>query len=150
MIPDIIVKPANTSRASTTTLADDPDLVVALEANATYLVEMHIAAISGTTEDIKTAWTVPTGASGSKYVIGPGSASDGTDSSSNARWGGSAFVTSITYGARTGGFSFNFYEWAIVTTGVAGNVTFQWAQAVSGATAAQILINSYISARRLS
>jgi len=148
MLPDWIIKQANTARASTTTFADDPDMTVALAANSMYSVEMQINMIADTTADIKTLWTVPTGASGSKFVLGPGTGNDGSDSSTT-RFGGSGFGTAIVYGARTGGFSFAVMERAIVTTTNAGNLTLQWAQNVSSATASQVLINSYIRVEQL-
>ena len=42
MMPDIIVKNTNEDRPSTTTLANDTDLVATLEANAVYHVVMYV------------------------------------------------------------------------------------------------------------
>ena len=66
MLPVQLWKNANTDRASTTTLADDPDLTTVLEANATYRVTfyLHYAAID--LARFKTAWTVPSGSARAK------------------------------------------------------------------------------------
>lgn len=147
----VIVKTSGTQRASTTTLADDPDLTVTLDANATYFVEAWLHFVSPTTEGIKTAWTTPSGASGNRLAFGEGS----TQSASNAdnvsgRFGVHGFGTSVTYGDRASNTTqCAAIETAIVTTSSSGTLAVQWAQATSGANAAEMSAGSCLRVKRV-
>src|SRR5262244_736215 len=56
------IKPADTSRASNTTLTADPDLTVTVDANKTYFVNMTILFTAPASPgDLKWACTVPAG-----------------------------------------------------------------------------------------
>lgn len=151
---DVIVKTVATSRASTTTLADDPDLTTTLDANATYLVEMIIHAVSAATGTplIKTAWTTPSGATGNRTSFGPGSAATDTNSDNiSVHAGVHAFTTALTYGRRSTSDSvqISITETAIVTTTSSGTLAFQWAQATSSATASQVAAGSCMRVKRV-
>src|SRR5215469_16636505 len=57
-----VIKPADTSRASNTTLSADPDLTIAVDANKSYYLNATVmfTAVNGT-GDLKWAFTVPAG-----------------------------------------------------------------------------------------
>lgn len=152
MIPDEVFKATNEDRSSTTTLANDSDLVATLEANATYEVKfvLHFAALD--VARFKTAWATPAGATGNRSAVGPDQAAilSGTSSGGQGRWGVHAFTTACTYGTRDSASSLCFaLEEGIVTTTTAGTLAIQWAQATSNATATRMGAGSYLTVRRL-
>jgi hypothetical protein len=151
---DVIVKTVATSRASTTTVTDDPDLTATLDANATYLVEMIVHAVSAATGTplIKTQWTVPSGATGNRTSFGPGSSATETDSNNiSVHAGVHGFTTALTYGRRSTSDSnqIAIIETAIVTTTSSGTLALQWAQAASSSTASQVSAGSCMRVKRV-
>ena len=145
-------KNSNTDRSSTTTLADDPDLTMTLEANATYRVifYMHYAALDAAR--FKTAWTVPSGSTGARTAVGPdqGVILSGTSSGGTGRFGVHAYATTCTYGTRDHATNLcSAVEEAVLTTSTAGTLAIQWAQATSNATATRVGAGSSLHVRRL-
>ncbi|GAA4059863.1 hypothetical protein [Actinomadura miaoliensis] len=162
MLPNVIVKPSTTGRASTTTLTLDPDLQTTLAPGAQYFVEFHLQAAAvfdgtnggtgGSGGDFRTSWTTPTGASGLKGVMGPSSnAQNNTADRITARMGVHVFNTSIIYaGVRSSNANaFYVHEWGVVTTTNGGTFGLNWAQGVSNATATQLFGNSTMIVRRV-
>jgi len=153
MLPNVIVKPTTTARASTTTFANDPDLQTTLAANAQYYVEFRLMAAALSTADFRTQWTVPTGASGLKGVMGPagGSTPDNNGDNLTVRLGVHQFGTAVVYqGARNDNtLAFYVNEWGVITTGAAGGtLALAWAQGTSNATATQLFGGSVMIVRR--
>lgn len=146
-----IYKAAATSRSSTTTLADDPDLTVTLDANAVYFIEMHLHFVAQTTPLIKTAWTVPSGATGNRMAIGSGSAASDTNMNNvSGRFGVHGFTTEVVYGTRGANTNQSgAIESAIVTTTSSGTLALQWAQNTSNATASQMSAGSMMFVKRI-
>lgn len=147
-------KTGTTTRASTVTVTDDPDLKMWLEANSRYFVEFFVTASGILAEDIKTAWSVPSGTLSSvRRVLGPGSAATQTDADNiSLRIGTHVYATTVIYsGVRNSqSLQFQFQEVAIVRTGAtAGYVALQWAQGTSGATGAQVCDDSFCRATKL-
>lgn len=152
MLPLEAVKPSNTDRSSTTTFVDDPDLALQLEANAVYQVVfyLHFAALDAAR--FKTAWTVPSGATGNRSAVGPdqGVILSGTSSGGTGRWGAHNFTTSVTYGTRDSATNQCFaMEESTLTTTNAGTLALQWAQATSNATATRLAAGSALRAKRI-
>lgn len=151
-LPIEAYKTADTSRASTTTFASDPDLTVSLAANSVYRVEffMHYAATDA--GRFKTQWSVPSGATGVRSAVGPdqGTILSVTSSGASGRWGVHAYSTSCIYGTRddTGNQCFAMEE-SIITTTSAGTCALQWAQATSNASASKLASGSYMRVKRL-
>lgn len=149
-----ILKGSDLDRASTTTLTDDPDLTFTVAANSKYVIEFGIYYGGLSAADFKTAWNTPAGVSGLKQVLGPGSASgdEGNANNITARFGVHGFGTSITYNCSrnaTGSIQ-AAYEMAVLTTsGTAGSVTLQWAQATSNATADRLAGASWARATQI-
>jgi hypothetical protein len=149
---DITWKSSNTDRAATTTFVDDPDLTTTLAANATYHVifYLHFAALNAAR--FKTVWTVPSGASGTRSVIGPdqGAVLSITSSGGQGRYGVHNFTTACTYGTRDDNTLLCAgIEEAVVTTSSAGTLAVQWAQATSSASFTRLGAGSSLHVRRL-
>lgn len=150
--PLIAYKTASTDRSSTITFSDDPELTFTLAANAVYIVEMYLF-YAGNTGLMRTRWTVPTGATGNRSAMGPGSTS--TDPNSDAiamRSGVHAFSTAVTYGNRGVG-SLNqsiAVETSLVTTTTAGTCAISWTQGTSNAAATRMGAGSWARALRIS
>jgi hypothetical protein len=154
MLPLEAYKATGTTRTATTTFADDPDLTLALEANATYWVEFFIKYAAVTAEQFKTNWTVPAGATGGRARHGVSSAVNDTTAGGpfgDGAWGHHGFTTTLTYGTRNSGSNQVFaYEIGFVTTSTtAGNVALSWAQNASGATGTTVSAGSYARAKRI-
>jgi hypothetical protein len=130
--PFTVVKAADTSRTSTTTLASDPDLQFAVAASAVYFWELFIDYEGGTqnSSDITVGWSVPSGTTmrwsrSALTLTGgvdvgvlsdqSGTPSFGTNGAGNTR----AIMAKGTLTAST----------------TAGTAAFQWAQHTSNGTA---------------
>lgn len=145
MVPILAVKGSFTARTSTTTLADDPDLVVTLRAGVTYVIELDILAIGSTTGDLKIAYS-NTGTVSDVWVarttLGPATTLVDPRDSGNINIGAfnaAALTTTQAYG--TGGTTnrIHVYEKFVVQGGASGgNLALQWAQNVSDGTATTI------------
>lgn len=152
MLPEYVRKTVGTDR-TTSTMTDDPDLSTTLVGSAVYFVEFFLLCGGTTTADIQTAWTVPSGASGFKSVMGPGStASDSAGDNVAVRLGVHAFSTTITYsGVRNSTSSlFRVYEYGEVTTSAtAGTLALNWGQATTNATASRVWNGSLLRVTRI-
>lgn len=153
MLPIIASKTTSTTRTSTTTVADDPDLVLPVVANASYIIEFYIRYGAITAGGFKTAWTVPSGVTtSSKDVHGPGSSAADTNADNiSVRMGNHSYANQVSYGTRNNNASvLHAHEYAIVTTGAtAGNVTLQWAQTTSSGTGTIVYAGSFAKAVRV-
>jgi hypothetical protein len=152
MLPMFTVKSSATTRTSTTTLADDPELTLTLAANAKYFVELFLCYGAINAEKFKTAWKVPSGVTGTRFVMGPGSsANQGSMDNVSMRAGAHLFTTAVTYGTRddnTGGCLAE--EKAVIITGASsGTFALQWAQATSGSTGTSLFESSFMRVTRL-
>lgn len=154
----IVFKASNTDRSSTTTLTDDPDLTFSLAANAVYIVEFYLF-FAGNLGDLQTAWTVPSGASGTRSAMGPGSAATGGTSNNmdnvSGRFGVHGFSTTVAYGGRTTGTTPGInqeiaVETSLTTTSSAGACTLKWAQVTSDTNSTRMAAGSWGRATRIS
>ncbi len=143
-------KTADTSRANTTTLTDDPDLIInGLAASAVYEIRAQIifAGGSGASENaLDTDWSIPGGGSTINYCAPHAPypfPSDGHITSYALQAGG---WTAGTTGVST---SLGTNILGTLITVSSGSLKFQWAQHVSGGTATYIKLGSYISAQRM-
>lgn len=142
----LVVKAGDTSRASTTTLANDPELTMSLSAG-TYIVESQLFWSSASASPLaKVNFATPTIviASG-EYVTssGGGTLSTGEliiDGSSSAN------VMAIGPNARPSYASIH----ALVTISASGTFALSWAQSSSNATATVLKAGSYLLVRRIS
>lgn len=145
-------KAAHTDRASTTTLTDDPDLTMTLDANAVWVVEFHLHYAATDTARFRTAWTVPASAAGNRSAVGPdqGVILSSTSAGGAGRWGVHNFGTTATYGTRDSATNQCVaVEEATVITTTAGTCALQWSQVTSSATATRLAQGSWMRAVRL-
>lgn len=152
MLPIDLYKTANTTRASTTTLANDPDLTMTLDANAVFSVEMHLFYAAVDAERMKTAWAAPSGATGFRTCVGPdqGVILSAGSSGGQGRWGVHNFNTASTYGTRNSTTLLCYaLERGVVTTTSGGTLALQWAQGTSGTTGAVLSVGSYARVKRI-
>ena len=151
--PATYYKAATTSRSSMTTLADDPDLTVTLDASATYTIEMVLSYAALTAAGFQTAWSVSAGVTSvNRSVDGPGSsAADASADNISMRSGVHNYATAVSCGTRNSGSNqLVAVERALVTTDTTGGtVTLQWAQATSNATATLLSVSSYMTVTRI-
>lgn len=140
--PLIQIKPGDTSRTSTATRTADPDLVIALAANLSYVVDSHLMYDAGSVGLFQAYWTVPAGAT----LVG-------------SPWGLDLAVTSTSVGAirvlATGASMGAGGSGTIVTArpvaqvimgATPGNLSLTWAQGVSNGTATILKAGSWIRA----
>ena len=157
MMPDIIVKNTNEDRPSTTTLANDTDLVATLEANAVYHVVMYVHFAALDAAGFQTQWAIPTGASGNRsgagaaYPLAGGGATAAAADGGYHRSGVHGTGTTVRYGTRNSATNqaLTIEEGMITTSSTAGTLALMWSQAVSNATATRVGAGSSLHIRRL-
>lgn len=135
-VPRFVWKSANLDRL-TATLADDPDLTIQLDGNAVFRVEARLHHAATDAVRFRTAWTVPSGASGNRSAIGPdqGVILSSTSSGGTGRFGVHGFATTCTYGSRNDNtLQCVSYEEATIFTTTPGTCAIQWAQATASAS----------------
>lgn len=135
-------KSGDTSRNSTTTLADDPDLQAnGLPANSVWLVELSAAWVAGTTEDIKFDWTVPTSAS----MVHWRAVQNGT----GGAWTNHVATHSTVLVLSADGTEKVFLASGTLVVGAnSGNLRLRWAQNTSGATNSTMYGGSWLRLTR--
>ena len=152
-VPVFASKPSNTSRNSTTTVSDDPDLFLPVAAGATYVVTgvIFYDGPAAGTGDIKWTFTVPSGATGQYQMIHQNISgntagmwqvnwTDGPNlvtTQANAQGLGSPNVLAMTLNG------------LLVTGGSAGNLQWRWAQNTSNGTNTRVYNQSYLCAQRV-
>lgn len=146
--PVLVVKTADESVTSSTTLQNDDQLKYPLLANLTYVFNLLAFYEGSTTGDIKFAFTVPTGATLEWASLRAGgslaSASFGTTTEDVLGSGTVAFG-----GANGAGTRLPFQARGIVVMGsTAGDLQFQWAQTTSDAVATTVFARSFLQVQR--
>lgn len=137
-----VCKASTTSRSSVTATSADPELSLAVAANAVYRFEAFIRALStSAAPDIRTIFTGP---AGYNYQVIHNGGNGGNYSEGNV---GSASQISRSMDANV---ECNIsYVGTLLTAGTAGNFTFDWAQLASDATATQVLLGSWMRLTRV-
>lgn len=118
-----VVKTADTSRTTNTTITADPHLTIEVEASAKYLVVLRAAILSPAAADFQCDWSVPTGATLNRYSI---HYATGTVVSPSAAFDAS-FSTSGSDDAL-------LIMGTLVVSTTAGSLTWRWAQFASSGT----------------
>jgi hypothetical protein len=141
-----VIKPGDTSRNTTTTMTNDPDLSVAADAGKSYLTEVLVQYGATIGADIKATFTVPAGATFSGQLTGQGA---GTSYLANGVDAG--FPVTGTFSMNGGGaFDLGFrLSGVLVTDGSAGNLTLKWAQNTSNAANTTVRAGSFMLLRRV-
>ncbi len=138
MLDNLLIKPSNETKASVITPANDNDLAITVAANSVYYIEFVIMFACLRAANMKTAWSVPAGATGNRLCLGPGSANVASASANLTEMATSvnAYTTECLYSdPRDSVTSFvSLWERTVMTTVSSGTVRFQWAQIASNAT----------------
>jgi hypothetical protein len=142
--PLLVIKPSVESVSSSVTMQSDDHLVLPLAASHKYLVAFGLSTDGAVGNDIRIAFTIPSGMTGLINALGPHfQATDGTLTTSLVyeTFGDADFQPFGTIAA--------FDHRSIVlfgvvqTAGSAGNLQLRWCQNSSGATATRILGGSW-------
>jgi hypothetical protein len=147
LVPMAAVKPADTARASTTTVTNDPDMVLALGANSTYAI-YGVLFYTGANAagHLRFTFTVPGGATGA-YFNGHVDSTSGVYAVQNAN----AWTDLITSAESLGtGVLMAATVMGVINLTGSGNLQLQWAQGTSNATATTVKANSFWTAQRIS
>lgn len=142
MVPfaSLKVKSADETISSSASLQDDNELAIAVRADASYRVELHIVYNSGTTPDFKFGWSFPSGATmsvGAYETFGA--------------FGGFAQIQTDTPPAD--GLGADEPLWltgGLFTSSTAGTLTFRWSQNTSDASNTTVRKGSYLCLTRAS
>lgn len=141
-------KTGTESVTSSTTLQDDDTLVVAVSANASYLVQQLMIYDGATGGDLKVGWTAPASATFSWLHTGLASTAA---SFSDDGTGAGDLTSAFTFGALGTGTNCGvMFHGVLTTSGTAGNFQVQWAQGTSSGTATRVFSGSFLSLRRMS
>jgi len=122
-----VYKASDTSRSSTTSLTADPHLTLAVAASAVYLVTLALTVAGDAAGDFKFDFTVPTGATMSKYRY----LANATGTTSEF---GTLALASTAGSISCDGADRPLMIWGtLITTTNTGNITLRWAQNTSNA-----------------
>lgn len=154
MVPKLYSKGSGTSRTSTTTVADDPDLAGIPLSVGVWEIELFLFATNATAaNNIKTQWGF-TGTYGTpvRFCLGPGRSNTvATDISATSSYRAYGTTSDSTYGLGNSGQFSSIYErvhFANVT--VAGTLSLKWAQDVSSANATTVQPGTIFRVRQVS
>jgi hypothetical protein len=145
---EYVRKSANESVTSSTTYQDDDQLLLPVEANATYEVTVGLRYDATTAADIKIRIVGPSGYSFGAFLsrLHPDATSSADASVVWIIGGGTDALGGLGIG--TDGAA--FLQGTMITTGTAGNCQLQWAQNASSATATTLFAGSYMRLLRVS
>ncbi|MGP3686538.1 hypothetical protein ACTVZO_17830 [Streptomyces sp. IBSNAI002] len=145
MQPITVVKTIDEPVTASTTLQDDNQLILPLEAAATYTVRGALFYDGQfNAGNLKLSWALPAGASIFWSANGPALGGAAAYASQAVTSGN---ISVGTYG--TGGSKTTASIVAHVTTSAAGNMILRWAQDTSHATPTQIYAKSFLQAIRI-
>lgn len=152
MLPIYAAKTGSTDRTSTTTISADPDLQVALEANAEYEFSFMLRIGGNQTGKIDIQMTTPSGATGSYSCTRLSSSAtadtgDATEVRSSTRL---LFNVETTFSpVSTTAHQVLIGRGRVITSSTAGTFSVDWAQNVSNATATTMHSDSFIKMIRM-
>lgn len=143
--PQCVIKGADQSLASSTTMQNDNALFEALVANATYIFVCYLNYEGGTrgSSDIKWVWAVPTGATMRYQATSAGTSGvvQTPSLTGSTTWpAGSSGAGALNGILMTG---------SIICGPTAGNAQLQWAQNASNATPTIVHAQSFLAMWRI-
>lgn len=143
--PQAVIKGADQSLASSTTMQNDNALFLPVIANATYLFVCYLDYEGGTrgSSDIKHAWSVPSG--GTLRYVKLGNNTSGV--AEIVTLAGATIWPDATNGA--GSLQGLLMLGSLIMGSTAGNLQLQWAQNTSSATATIVHAQSLLSLWRV-
>ena len=140
-------KTATESVTSSTTLQDDDDLHVTVDASTVYDVSLVMFYDAATAGDIKVGFTYPASATGTFIATGidPAGSSSAGDVTASAD-----IATAFNFGGIGTGTTVAAHIKGLLTVaGTAGTLQVQWAQVSSSGTATRVFADSYLTLRRI-
>jgi len=152
MLPDIVIKPANETVTSSTTLQNDDDLFVSVEANAQYEMSLRLLHDSdnNAAADVKTGWTGPSGATMFWGGHGANVAETGTSGTITAVNMETHLINeTMTFGGGDSSGTYAIIGGVLTTSSTAGTLQLQWAQNTSNPIASTVRAGSVLSVRRI-
>lgn len=147
MQPTFVLKTSSEIVNNSSTLQNDNELVLAVEASAQYLLSMMLVYSSASAADIKLAWSAPASATMIWVPHGIGSSvatltgdifTQSQSISSTPALGGAAGLTSIAHVIGN-----------LTVAGTAGNLQFRWAQDAATASDTTVLAGSWMRLERV-
>lgn len=146
-IPQIQLKTTNQYVTNSTTLQDDNELVITLQAGYIYEIELR-AIVEGTyNSDFKCDWVVSGGVSQTTQRVCIGGTDQGTSPiyDTNGNFSARNLNVANTYhGGNAGSYGSSIIETFLVTTTTAGTLQFRWAQSNAVAEDTYLKTGSYI------
>ena len=130
-----VVKKVDETINNSSVLQDDNELFIPLEANKIYGYELKLFYSSPTDTDFKYAFTIPTGATGTKAAAGDWSSTDDSATSS---------VTVSNSVITASGVRFTPNSGNIIMSSTAGNLQLQWAQNTAETNNTTVTQGSYL------
>lgn len=148
MLEVTVYKTADQVVTSNVTPANDTELFLPVEANATYAVHGWIRYLGvAATEDLRVDYAVPTSATFIRNDYGPNTATaaaaDTTDWTTQPA--GTNNGRGITAGIERGLLVMGY----LATSTTAGNFQFKWAQVTSGASSVTVKFGSWFKLKRI-
>lgn len=143
MLPLTAYKSGDQSVVNSTTLVNDAALVVPVEANAVYKVELFIYYAGDSAADLKVNFTFPSGATsnGTRYL--------GLNTSLAIQYGEVVWGGALAFGANGAGtIEVAELAFTLATSATAGNLQLQIAQNTATATAITVKAGSLLTAKR--
>lgn len=142
LAPLVARKTADETVNNSAVLQNDNELVLAVEANTSYIVWCHLVQQSGTTPDFKFEFTFPTGATRAGWNAFGGNTANWQATLANAN-GGSSGINGT--GANS---SVDVYGLLVVGS-TAGNLQLVWAQNTANASDTIVRAGSFLHLTRV-
>lgn len=145
-VPQVAVKTSALAITGSTTLVNDPHLVLPVAASASYIMDLFVwfDGPGGTTADLKASFTTPASATWNFQILGVSPTADLEPSSFQP--GSTPFVLATTGTGTSRGATI---KGLIITSVTAGSIQWQFAQNTSNATAVTVHSNSYMTLWRV-
>jgi hypothetical protein len=146
-----IKKAANETVNNSSTLQNDNDFNVDLDANSIYEVVLNLAVTGNTGADFKCDWDVGGGASQltTRCCLGPSINVVAVNDSGNVRESRHDLTTDVTYGTNVS-TACHIQERFLVQTTTSGTLQFRWAQNSADASDTICSSNSYMTLEKVS
>jgi hypothetical protein len=149
LAPIAAYKASDESVTSSTVLQNDNDLVVAVAASCTYMLDLYVNYEGGTqgSSDLKLGWTVPAGTTVTWGHIGVNTVGTITQASVATT---SDQTNTPSFGTNGAGNALSaFIRGTVLVSSTAGNLQLQWAQVTSSGTATKVKAGSYMLLQRI-
>jgi hypothetical protein len=151
-IPTVVCKKEDTTRSSTTTVAQDPELSIHLQPNTTYELSAKLfVEAESVTPGVKIDWEKSDGSGdqiGYRLTHGPGQNATATYSD-EARMCGYAYSSDISYGVDGSRASGIYESFVYRTRSIGAEFTIRWAQSSSSSDSVTLKKQSYIKAQKV-